>query len=119
MHNARRNQIVFWSFTVIGIALTGTITYLMFLAFEDRPLRPAGLALGLAAFWTWWIGSTIAQNRELRTIEREVRDSGVQVPDEEPIPIRLAESRESLVVSVVILLLISAAFVAYFGGWIG
>ena len=119
VHNTRRNRIVFWSFTVIGIVLTGTIAYLMFLAFEDRPLRPAALALGLAAFWAWWIGSTVAQHRELRTIERELRDNSVQVPDEEPIPIRLAESRESLVVSLVMLLLIAAAFVAYFAGWIG
>ena len=119
MRSTRRNRIVFWSFTVIGIASTGTITYLLLRASGDRPLRPAALALGLAAFWAWWIKSTVAQNRALRTVERGLRDAGVPVPDEEPIPIRLAESRESLVVGLVMLLLIAAVFAAYYVGWIG
>ena len=42
----------------------------------------------------------------------------MHVPDEEPTPIRPAESRESLVVGLIMLLLMAAAAVAYFGGWI-
>jgi hypothetical protein len=40
----------------------------------------------------------------------------VSVSDDEPIPIRLAESRESLVASLIALALIAAVFVAHFGG---
>ena len=112
MRNAQRNLILLWSSAAIGIILTGTIIYLMFLAFPDRPARPALLAVGLAAFWVWYIGSGIARRRELRNVERELREAGVEVPDAEPIPIRVAESRESLVVGLVFLLLIAAAFVA-------
>ena len=116
--NRRRNQLLLWSFTVVGITLTGTIAYLMFRAFPGRPLRPAVLAIGLSTFWVWLIWTSVQQRRNLQEIERELDEAGVAVPDEEPIPIRLAESRESLIVGIIILLLIAMVFAAYFGGWI-
>ena len=118
MRNARRNQLLLWSFAVLGLILTATITYVLFLAFPDRPLRPALLAGAMAVFWGWWVWTTISQRRRLQEVERELRQAGVPVPDEEPIPVRLAESRESLVVSLIMLLLMAAVAVAYFGGWI-
>ena len=119
MRNARRNSILLWSSATVSIILTGTIIYMMFLAFPDRPARPVLLTVGLAVFWVWYIASGVARRRELRNVERELREAGVDVPDEEPIPIRLAESRESLVVGLIFLLLIAAAFAAYFGGRLG
>ena len=119
MRISRRNSILLACYAATGVILTGTIVALMFLAFPDRPARPALLALGLAAFWVWFIRSGIAQRRELRNIERELRQAGVEVPDVDPIPVRLAENRESLVVGVIFLVLIAATFLAYFGGRIG
>ena len=66
-----------------------------------------------------WYGSVVLWTaRHGNPIDREYRRHGMDGRDEEPIPVRWAESRESLVVSLVMLSIIAGVFVAYFSGWL-
>ena len=119
MNNARRNRILFWSYTAVCVVLSGALVAVMFFFSDNRPWRPALLAAGVAGLWVWQIWSAARESRSLRKLERELEASGVSKPDEEPIPLRLAENRESLIASLVALALVAATFVASFRGWIG
>jgi hypothetical protein len=101
------------TYAAVSVALVWVVGEL----FEWRG-RALGLAAAMAVFWVWYFVGTRNDRRDLAQLENELRASGVVIPDEEPIRVKLAESTESLVVSIILLVLIAAVFVAYHVGWL-
>jgi hypothetical protein len=71
------------------------------------------------ASWITLFWYALRDRQITKGIEAELREAGIDIPDEDPIRIKLAENRESLVTSLLALAIIAATFVAYFAGWIG
>ena len=120
MRNRRRNRLLLGAAYLVTLGIFASVVYLAY-AMSSPGRRGAVIvaAVGLGAVWVWIVWSGVRQSRDLRSIERNLRDAGLELPDEEPIPIRLAESRESLVVSLILLALIACTFIGYYGGWFG
>ena len=71
----------------------------------------------VAAWWAYLQWNGYRRLRQVREAERRLLAEGVTISDEDPIPIRLAESRQSLVVSLIALVLIVLVFVGHYAGW--
>ena len=113
MRNARRNRILTLSVLALYTALLVAFAWMaVAVSGGRRAWVTVALLIGGWAYLLW------THVRDMREMARALKADGVELPDEEPIPIRLAESRESLIVSVVMLALIALAFVAYLGGWL-
>ena len=117
MRNATRNRIVMSVMLLIFTAAVGMFVWIMIQVSEglDRAAVGAGL---LVLLWVGVVGSTVRQAREIRRLERSLEAEGIVLPDEPPIPIKLAKDRQSLVASAIALALIGLTFVAYHKGWL-
>jgi hypothetical protein len=86
---------------------------------DRRDRRGFALAAVCAIGLLWILKQDWNDWQERPLIEQIKHDSaaaGVEVIDEEPIPLRLAENRESLIASIIALALIAAAMITY---WMG
>ena len=116
MRNARRNRILTRSVLALYTALLVALGCIMATALGG-PRAWVTVAL-LAGAWAYLLWTHVRDMRDLARAERALKANGVELADEQPIPIRLAESRESLIVSIIALTLIALAFVAHFAGWL-
>ena len=116
VRNARRNRMLLLSVLAIYTALLAAFAWIIEAAFGGRRAWMT-IAL-LVAAWVYLLWAHLRDMREIARAERVLEAGGVELPDEKPVPIRLAESRESLFVSIVALVLIALVFVAYFSGWL-
>jgi hypothetical protein len=101
-----------------GVVVSTAIVWVLGEVERWRGARFWTFATVMVGGWTWFLIGTLRDRRDLDEIERELRDAGVQIPDEPPVPIKLAESRESLLVSIIALVLIAGVLVAYYAGWL-
>jgi hypothetical protein len=65
----------------------------------------------LKQIWSDW-----RDRRVMKQVNHELSTAGVKALDEEPVPVRLAESRKSLIASFIALTLIAVAMITY---WMG
>jgi hypothetical protein len=104
--------------SVLGIytALLAAFAWIMAAASGGR--RAWTITALLGTMWAYLLWTHFRDMRGIARAERALKADGVELPDEQPIPIRLAESRESLVVSLVALALIALVFIAHFADWL-
>ena len=117
MKNATRNRLLFWLFIVVCMAISVAFAWVMGAMAQWRA-RSWPFAACVVGFWIWFFAGIRRDRGHLDVIERELRAAGGTVPDEKPIPIKLAQDRESLIASTIALVLIAAVFVAYYTGWL-
>ena len=117
MRNATRNRIVMSVMMLIFTGVIGTFVWILIQASEGVDRAAVSAAL-LVLLWAGVVGSGLRQTREIRRLERSLEAQGVALPDEEPIPIKVARDGESLVAGIIALGLIALAFVAYHMGWL-
>lgn len=115
MRTQSRNRIL-----TIAVLLIYTVLLIAFCWVFVTVDRSAGwvVAIGLVATYLYVLWRFIVDMRELSRIENALQESGVELPDEQPIPIRFAKNRESLYVSLAALLILLAVFVAHYAGWL-
>ena len=114
MRRATRNDILFWTVAALWFAAAATIIGLA-VSFGVRHWVAVTPLAGVL-LWIFW--TVVRDRRELRRIERSLREDGVDVPEDEPVWVWLAENPESLIAGAVFLLLIAVTLVAYFVGWL-
>lgn len=117
MQNAKRNRILTMSAFTLYTALWAAISWII-VALSRRDHLWIVVA-SLAVPWVYFCWTYIREMREIERAERTLEADGIELPDEEPIPIKVAAIRESLVASLIALTLIALTFAAYFGGWLG
>lgn len=117
MRNATRNRIVVSIVMALLTAITGAFAWIAAQVSEGFD-RWAVAAVVLILLWVGFLVGMFRDARELRRVERSLEGQGVTIPDEEPVPIKLARDRQSFVAGVIALLLIGVTFLAYHMGWL-
>lgn len=117
MPTRQRNRLLHWLFFGAWTCAGAALLWVLGSADEWRSVRFWLVAAGLLTLAVYSFVGMWGSQSDLDAIEEDLRKAGVEIPDEEPVRIQLAESRESLVVSIIALVLIAAVFVAYWAGW--
>jgi hypothetical protein len=117
MRNATRNRIVVSVAVALLTAAAGAFAWVA-ARVNNGFDRWAVAAVLLVLLWVGFLVGMFRDARQLRRVERSLEAQGVPLPDEEPIPIKLARDRQSLVAGVIALLLIGFTFLAYHMGWL-
>lgn len=117
MRHATRNRLILLGTQLACVACVAAICGVL-IAAEGGGRRAWLLTIPAATFFAWIGWTTFRDHRVLTRLERDLTSAGVEVPDEEPIPIRWAENRESLVAGLLALALIALVFLAKWAGWL-
>jgi hypothetical protein len=116
MRNATRNRVVVSVMMALLTAMAGAFVWIALGASEG--LDGGGGAVLLVVLWAGVLVGMVRDARKLRRVERLLEAEGVALPDEAPIPIKLARDRQPLVAGLIALLLIGLTFLAYHMGWL-
>ena len=116
VRNATRNRIL--TLSALALYTTLLVAFAWIMVAADGGRRAWVTIAMLVAAWVYLLWTHLRDMRQIARVERALQADGIELPDERPIPIRIAESRESLFVSVIALTLIVLVFVAYFGSWL-
>jgi hypothetical protein len=116
MKNATRNRLLYGVQLLTAAAMSAVVIWVYFKASKDHA-GPILSTVVIVAFWIMFMFRELRLNRSIKKVETLLLDAGIKPPDETPIPIKLAEDRESLIAGIIALAIIIFVFCAYYGGW--
>ena len=115
MRNSTWNNLVTWGGFGFVMCFLGFLVWALFSAgLGRRAWVLAAVAVG-TGIWTAW--TIVRTDRLVKSVERDLENAGVDVPEEERIELKFID-RKSGAASILALLVIAFVFVAYWFGWL-